>query len=44
MCEYRGEIQCVGATTLNENRQYIEKDGALERHFQSVLVQPTAID
>jgi ATP-dependent Clp protease ATP-binding subunit ClpC len=36
----RGEIQCVGATTLNEYRQHIEKDGALERRFQKVLVNP----
>ncbi|NUM32854.1 MAG: ATP-dependent Clp protease ATP-binding subunit, partial [Bacteroidetes bacterium] len=36
----RGEIQCIGATTLDEYRQYIEKDGALERRFQSVLVEP----
>jgi ATP-dependent Clp protease ATP-binding subunit ClpC len=38
----RGEIQCIGATTLDEYRQYIEKDGALERRFQSVLVNPTS--
>lgn len=38
----RGEIQCVGATTLDEYRQYIEKDGALERRFQSVMVEPTS--
>ncbi len=38
----RGELQCIGATTINEYRQYIEKDGALERRFQKVLVeQPT---
>jgi len=37
----RGELQCVGATTLDEYRQYIEKDGALERRFQKVLVEPT---
>lgn len=37
----RGEIQCIGATTLDEYRQYIEKDGALERRFQKVLVEPT---
>jgi len=37
----RGEIQCVGATTLDEYRQYIEKDGALERRFQKVMVEPT---
>ncbi|MDZ4756894.1 MAG: ATP-dependent Clp protease ATP-binding subunit [Bacteroidota bacterium] len=36
----RGEIQCIGATTLDEYRQYIEKDGALERRFQMVLVEP----
>jgi len=40
----RGEIQCIGATTLDEYRQYIEKDGALERRFQKVLVDPTSID
>lgn len=40
----RGEIQCVGATTLDEYRQYIEKDGALERRFQTVLVEPTSIE
>ncbi|MCC7532593.1 MAG: ATP-dependent Clp protease ATP-binding subunit [Bacteroidia bacterium] len=38
----RGEIQCIGATTLDEYRQYIEKDGALERRFQAVLVNPTS--
>ena len=38
----RGEIQCIGATTLDEYRQYIEKDGALERRFQSVMVEPTS--
>jgi ATP-dependent Clp protease ATP-binding subunit ClpC len=38
----RGEIQCIGATTLDEYRQYIEKDGALERRFQKVLVDPTS--
>ncbi|MDY4850050.1 MAG: ATP-dependent Clp protease ATP-binding subunit [Paludibacteraceae bacterium] len=37
----RGEIQCVGATTLNEYRQSIEKDGALERRFQKIMVEPT---
>lgn len=36
----RGEIQCIGATTLDEYRQYIEKDGALERRFQKVLIDP----
>lgn len=40
----RGEFQCVGATTLNEYRQYIEKDGALERRFQKVLVEPPTAD
>ena len=40
----RGEIQCIGATTLDEFRQYIEKDGALERRFQKVLVEPTSIE
>ncbi|MBU0486334.1 MAG: ATP-dependent Clp protease ATP-binding subunit [Bacteroidetes bacterium] len=37
----RGEVQCIGATTLDEYRQYIEKDGALERRFQKVLVEAT---
>ena len=37
----RGEIQCIGATTLDEFRQFIEKDGALERRFQKVIVEPT---
>lgn len=36
----RGELQCIGATTLDEYRKYIEKDGALERRFQTVLVEP----
>jgi len=40
----RGEIQCIGATTLDEYRQYIEKDGALERRFQKVMVEPTSIE
>ena len=40
----RGELQCVGATTLNEYRKYIEKDAALERRFQSVKVEPPSID
>ncbi|MEQ9188884.1 MAG: ATP-dependent Clp protease ATP-binding subunit [Cryomorphaceae bacterium] len=40
----RGEIQCIGATTLDEYRQYIEKDGALERRFQKVLIEPTTIE
>ena len=37
----RGELQCIGSTTLDEYRQYIEKDGALERRFQKVIVDPT---
>lgn len=40
----RGEIQCVGATTLDEYRQFIEKDGALERRFQKVMVEATNFD
>lgn len=40
----RGEFQCIGATTLNEYRQYIEKDGALERRFQKVLVEPPSAE
>ncbi len=40
----RGELQCIGATTLDEYRQYIEKDGALERRFQKVLVDPTTTE
>jgi len=40
----RGELQCIGATTLDEYRQFIEKDGALERRFQKVLVEPTSIE
>ncbi len=40
----RGELQCIGATTLDEYRQHIEKDGALERRFQKVIVEPTSID
>ncbi len=40
----RGEIQCIGATTLNEYRQNIEKDGALERRFQKVIVEPTTVE
>lgn len=40
----RGEIQCIGATTLDEYRQNIEKDGALERRFQKVMVEPTSAD
>ena len=40
----RGEIQCIGATTLNEYRQHIEKDGALERRFQKIMVEPTSAE
>ena len=40
----RGDIQCIGATTLDEYRQFIEKDGALERRFQKVIVEPTSIE
>jgi len=40
----RGEMQCIGATTLDEYRKYIEKDGALERRFQSIIVNPPAIE
>lgn len=40
----RGEVQCIGATTINEYRTSIEKDGALERRFQKVTVQPTTVD
>jgi ATP-dependent Clp protease ATP-binding subunit ClpC len=40
----RGEIQCIGATTLDEYRQYIEKDGALDRRFQKVMIEPTTED
>ncbi|MBN1819751.1 MAG: ATP-dependent Clp protease ATP-binding subunit [Prolixibacteraceae bacterium] len=40
----RGEIQCIGATTLDEYRQHIEKDGALERRFQKIMVEPTSMD
>src|SRR5947207_11354918 len=40
----RGEIQCIGATTLDEYRQYIEKDGALDRRFQRVLVEPASME
>jgi len=40
----RGEIQCIGATTLDEYRQYIEKDGALERRFQKIMVNPTSAE
>lgn len=40
----RGEIQCIGATTLDEYREFIEKDGALERRFQKVLIDPTSYE
>src|SRR6186997_798659 len=40
----RGELQCIGASTLNEYRKYIEKDGALERRFQTVIVDPPSVD
>jgi ATP-dependent Clp protease ATP-binding subunit ClpC len=40
----RGDIQCIGATTLDEYRQYIEKDGALERRFQKVIIEPTSVE
>ncbi|MAQ31400.1 MAG: Clp protease ClpC [Flavobacteriales bacterium] len=39
----RGDLQCIGATTLDEYRQHIEKDGALERRFQKVIIEPTSI-
>ncbi len=40
----RGELQCIGATTLDEYREYIEKDGALERRFQKIMVDPTSAE
>ena len=40
----RGELQCIGASTLNEYRKYIEKDGALERRFQTVMVEPPSVE
>jgi len=40
----RGEIQCIGATTMDEYRKYIEKDGALERRFQKIIVNPPSVD
>ncbi len=40
----RGELQCIGATTLDEYREHIEKDGALERRFQKVMIEPTSPD
>jgi ATP-dependent Clp protease ATP-binding subunit ClpC len=40
----RGELQCIGATTLDEYRQYVEKDGALDRRFQKIMIDPTSVD
>ena len=40
----RGELQCIGATTLDEYRQFIEKDGALERRFQKIMIDPPSLD
>jgi len=40
----RGELQCIGATTLNEYRKYVEKDGALERRFQTIIVEPPSVE
>ena len=40
----RGELRCIGATTLNEYRKFIEKDGALERRFQTVMVEPPSVE
>ena len=40
----RGELQCIGATTLNEYRQFIEKDGALDRRFQKIVVEPPSVE
>jgi ATP-dependent Clp protease ATP-binding subunit ClpC len=40
----RGELQCIGATTLDEYRQYVEKDGALDRRFQKIMIDPTTVD
>ena len=40
----RGELQCIGATTLDEYRKYIEKDGALERRFQTIIVDPPSVE
>ena len=40
----RGELQCIGASTLDEYRMYIEKDGALDRRFQKVMVDPPSVD
>jgi len=40
----RGDLQCIGATTLDEYRQYIEKDGALDRRFQKIMIDPTTVE
>ena len=40
----RGELQCIGATTLNEYKKYIEKDAALERRFQTIIVEEPNVD
>jgi ATP-dependent Clp protease ATP-binding subunit ClpC len=40
----RGDLQCIGATTLDEYRQYIEKDGALDRRFQKIMIEPTSVE
>ena len=40
----RGEIQCIGATTLDEYRKHIEKDAALERSFQTIMVEPPSVE
>ncbi len=40
----RGDLQCIGATTLDEYRQHIEKDGALERRFQKIIIDPTSVE
>lgn len=40
----RGDLQCIGATTLDEYRQYIEKDGALDRRFQKIMIEPTTVE
>ncbi len=40
----RGDLQCIGATTLDEYRQFIEKDGALDRRFQKIMIDPTSVD
>ena len=40
----RGDIQCIGATTLDEYRQNIEKDGALERRFQKIIIEETTVE